>query len=214
MKNDGRPFEAVIAAAGASSRMGEWKLLLPCRGATVVESTVADALGAGLEAIVVAGHRADELEALFGGRALVRVVRNPTWEDGMASSMLAGLRAARGAWVFLMLADLPFAGSDPYRLLADERARRFEAGLPEAPLAAAFRGTKGHPVLVPRLAALEAAERAAFGAAGGTGGGDGGSLREAFRALGGLVPVETGIEGVLLDLDTPEDRARLLGGRE
>lgn len=199
----------MIAAAGASSRMGEWKLLLPCRGATVLEITVRNVLDAGLEAIVVAGYRADELEALLGGRALVRVVRNPEWETGMASSMLAGLRAARGASIFLMLADLPFAGSDPYRLLADERARRLEAGLPEAPLAAAFRGKKGHPVLVPRLAALEAAARAAGPA--GAAGGDGGSLREAFRSLGGLLPVETGCEGVILDLDTPHDRARLLG---
>ncbi|MBP7095337.1 MAG: NTP transferase domain-containing protein [Spirochaetia bacterium] len=210
MTKEYAPFEVVVAAAGASSRMGEWKLLLPCRGATVVEATVADAIVVGLEAIVVAGYRADELEVLFQGRAGVRVVRNPAWESGMASSMLAGLRSARGSAVFLMLADLPFAGSDPYRLLADERARRLEAGLPDAPLAAAFRGTKGHPVLVPRLAALEAAERAARGEAG-EGGSDGGSLREAFRALGGLVPVETGAAGALLDLDTPEDRARLLG---
>lgn len=216
MESDGEPFEAVIAAAGASSRMGEWKLLLACRGGTVVEATVGDALEAGLSAIVVAGYRAGELEALFQGRSGVRVVRNPAWESGMASSMLAGLRAARGDSVFLMLADLPFAGSEPYRALALERARRLKAGLPDLPLAAAFDGRKGHPVLVPRLAALEAAERAALGAGPGTAGtgGDGGSLREAFRALGGLVPVETGCEGALLDLDTPEDRARLLGRRD
>ena len=51
-------IDCLIPAAGFSSRMGNWKLTLPYKGSTIIESSIANAMNVCDRAIVVTGHRA------------------------------------------------------------------------------------------------------------------------------------------------------------
>lgn len=101
-------ISAIILAAGKSSRMGDFKLLLPLGGHTVIGTTVANVLGAAFtETIVVTGHRHADVAA--GLPVNVHTVHNAAFSDGMSTSLQAGLKAARSdadAYLFC-LGDMP-----------------------------------------------------------------------------------------------------------
>jgi len=192
----------IIPAAGASSRMGEWKLLLPWGKSTIVERVVANALEAELEVLVVAGFRGDELHALLDGRPGVRVLDNPDWREGMLGSILRAVDLVSGEAFFVTPADMPMIGPGLYRLLMAEAQ---SAAGPEAIAApdvpkhagityfAACGGVPGHPVLIPRdrVPAMKALDR-------------GGTMR-AFLMEGPWRLVETGEAAVHADIDSPAD---------
>lgn len=129
----------IVAAAGRSSRMGEWKLLLPFRGSTIIQTVVEAALPACSRVLLVTGYRAAELSRLFGGKPHVVLVDNPDWELGMFSSI------QRAAWdvdtdrFFITLGDKPLITAEVYRALL--------AAEPADAVIAAFDGAWGHPVL-------------------------------------------------------------------
>jgi molybdenum cofactor cytidylyltransferase len=99
---------AIVLAAGASTRLGEPKQLVMLGAETLLERAVRTARAAGCEPVVVVLGAAAEriLERCDLGSAVV--VMNPEWEEGMASSIRAGLRAIGGAdGVVLMTCDQP-----------------------------------------------------------------------------------------------------------
>ena len=86
-----QPFvSGVVLAAGAATRMGEAKQLLPWNGRMLLQAVVDEACRSRLrEVIVVLGTRAKEIAAalvLPRGRS-VRVVVNAKFETGIASSL-------------------------------------------------------------------------------------------------------------------------------
>jgi molybdenum cofactor cytidylyltransferase len=177
--------ECLVPAAGRSERMGTWKLGLPFRGRTIVESVVATALEACSRVVLVAGFRAPELLSLFASEPRVEVVVNPEWELGMFSSIRRGAAGIRSRRFFICLADMPFIGADCYRALLS--AEEAEAVIPVCD------GRRGHPVLLDRalLAAIGAADPAA------------GSMREILRGRSvSEVPWDSSIHR---DIDTRED---------
>ncbi len=175
--------------------MGEWKLLLPWTASTIVETVVASAIGAGLEALVVAGYRGDELHALLDGRPGVRVLDNPEWPEGMLGSIQCALGAVRGEAFFVTPADMPGIGPSIYRSILEaadgEALASTVSKLPSH--FSAFEGRAGHPVLIPcdRIELMRTLDR-------------GGKLR-AFLMEGLWRLVETGDPAVLADVDTPEE---------
>lgn len=189
---------ALILAAGLSRRMGEFKPLLPLRGGTLIESSVGGALAGGAEsAVVVTGHRADEVEDVlrraFGER--VRFARNPDYAaTDMLRSVQLGAAAlpACGAF-FLLPGDMPAVAKDTYgRLLA---AREREAASVIFPV---LDGRRAHP---PLIDARLIPEILAFHG--------GGGLRGLWeRHEGELRAVAVDDAGVRLDLDTPADYQR------
>jgi molybdenum cofactor cytidylyltransferase len=189
----------VVLAAGASRRMGRAKQLLPVAGRPLLEGVVASACASRLdEVLVVVGARADEiLAAVDLGRA--RALLNPDHAAGMSTSLRAGL-AALGPNVeraVVILGDQPAISAELLDELLDLQDR---SGLPAAALS--FDGLLHPPVVLRRelwgdLAALE---------------GDVG-CRAVIRArpeLVAAVPVPGGLRHPV-DVDTPEDYARLLG---
>jgi len=200
------PF-CIVPAAGASSRMGAHKLLLPVESAVgfecaMVEASVATALAAGCGVILVVGRDADAVAALFALEKRVRIVRNTDWELGMVGSIQAGVSALLSKTAqqtdgfFVHHADMPFVDAEVFGMLCGVAQARAAAGRAPVPLYASFGGKTGHPVyipsgLIPGILGLYKS----------------GAMKPFLDAAGGL-PVETGCAGVLVDIDTPEEYAR------
>lgn len=187
-----RKIGAVVAAAGLSSRMGDFKPLLPFDGVTVIERCVANLRAAGAsEIVVVTGHRAAELAAQLRD---VTLVHNPLYaETQMFDSLRLGLRAlsADCDTILLTPGDVPLVEPETVRALLAAKA-----GF-ACPVCA---GRRGHPV------ALDGRYRDAVLRYAGDGG-----LRGAVAALGiPVTEVEVADEGMSRDLDTPADYREVL----
>jgi len=129
-----------MPAAGLSSRMGRWKLMLPYNDSTILEASIKNALLACSRVILVVGHRADEIVAKLQGRANIDIVINPDYEQGMFSSIQCGLQYVNSEYFFIAHADMPRIAPAVYQHLWQKRA-----------LGTVFPGDKtltGHPVLI------------------------------------------------------------------
>jgi molybdenum cofactor cytidylyltransferase len=109
-------LSAIILAAGASTRMGRPKQLLPLDGKPLLQHVIDAARAACLdEVIVVLGAHAEEIRAALeavgatGRSPLPRIVVNPDHADGQSTSLRCGLRAAdpRAAAAAILLGDQP-----------------------------------------------------------------------------------------------------------
>ena len=142
-------FGGLILAAGLSSRMGQFKPLLPLRGRTVLENTVDSMLDAGVEEpVVVLGYRAAELEALVKsryGNGRVRLAYNRRYaETDMLASIREGLAALPSCRAFFLLpGDMPLVTGKTFRLLGQ--------AMPEGNGSIVFPlvyGRRAHPPLI------------------------------------------------------------------
>ncbi len=193
---------ALILAAGRSSRMGEFKPLLPLGGRTVVERSIALFRKAGVgDILVVAGFEAERLipvlERCEAGWAV-----NKDYDRGMFSSLQVGVShlAASTEAFFVLPVDHPFVKPETVRSLIE--SRRDARGKILRPC---HRGRRGHPPLIP--AALAPAIRGFT---------EPGGLRALLsRYEDRTLNVECDDPGVLADLDTREDYERtvLISGR-
>ncbi len=141
-----RGISAILLAAGAGSRFGGGKLLAPFDGKTLIEVTLSGLREAPVdEIIVVVGKQPEELRSVCEPYG-TRIVKNPGWEEGMSTSVRAGLEAldleARAA--ALLLADQPLIGKEAVaRLVA-----AFEEGAKVA--VATYGGSPRNPALFAR----------------------------------------------------------------
>ncbi len=141
---------ALLLAAGESSRMaGEHKLLRPIGGQALIRLPIHAAQDAGLDPIlVVVGHRSGEMRETLRDLP-VRVLENPDYRTGLASSLQVGLRALRddssvGA-VVVLLADEPGMSSRSISCIVQEWR---DSGVET--VRAQYRDRPGHPVLIAR----------------------------------------------------------------
>ena len=83
---------AIILAAGASSRMGTLKQVLPWKGTTLLQHSIDQVRASSFDEVVVVLGANRELVERQTDLTGVHPVFNPNWETGMASSLVAGLR--------------------------------------------------------------------------------------------------------------------------
>jgi molybdenum cofactor cytidylyltransferase len=188
---------AVILAAGKSSRMGEAKQLLRLGESTVLGQTIDNVRRSVVdEIILVLGGSAEVIRRRLPLIETLKVVVNPSYEQGMASSLRAGLSAVSpetGA-ALIILADQPFVRPETLNRLAEQhRQSRAQIVIPT------FGGVRGNPVLLDRsvFAEVMALE------------GDVGCRAIFGNHLQGMMKVEVDDEGILLDIDNQDDYARL-----
>lgn len=188
---------ALVLAAGAGTRMGRPKQLLPVGGRPMLQHALDAAAAGGLgELVLVVGHAADEVTAALALPPGATTVVNDRHAEGQATSLAAGLAAmpADADAALVLLGDQPEVRPDAIRALV---AARRPGGPPM--LRAGYRGRPGHPVLL---------ERAMWPAAAALRG-EGGGRVLAARDPGALGLVEVGGDPPE-DVDTPEDHRRLL----
>ena len=110
----GRKVAGIILAAGASTRMGSLKQLLPVAGKTLVENALNAALESRLDRLVlVLGHRAREIESALGPvrrDPRLTIVHNRHYRKGLSSSLVAGVAEIEGSHDhgMILLGDMPF----------------------------------------------------------------------------------------------------------
>ena len=182
---------AVVLAAGASTRMGTHKLLLPLAGEPLVRRIVRQVAQAGFDdVLVVVGCEHERVTAALEGLA-VRHALNPDYETGMGSSFRTAVGALPGSEAAMFaLADQPLITADDYgRLLTAWRARA--GGI----VSVRYGDVTAPPHLFdrqyfPELAALE------HGA------------RPVLKRHAGNTTVLAFAPELLLDIDTPDDYER------
>lgn len=132
---------AAILAAGDGSRFGGPKLRVDLRGRPLVLWALAAALAAGLDETVVITGREDLSDLVPAG---VRILDNPDWADGQATSVQVAVRHAEAQGhdaVVIGLGDSPMVPADAWRSVAAI----------EAPVVtAAFAGSHRPPVRLAR----------------------------------------------------------------
>ncbi|AMO22519.1 hypothetical protein GCM10027034_29170 [Ramlibacter solisilvae] len=197
---------AVLLAAGAGKRLGgRPKALLELGGVPLVMRQLIALSGAGVdEVVVVLGHHADAVETAIG-QFPITLVRNPSPDEGQASSVRAGLQALspRLDAVIVALADQPLINAQDITALIGAFKKRGDAMM-VVPRVMTEGGAPqpGNPVI------FDAALREAWlaGAA---------DLacrqwRDAHRDL--VRWLDTDNRRYSLDIDTPEDLARFTAG--
>ncbi|MCX4765920.1 nucleotidyltransferase family protein [Streptomyces sp. NBC_01275] len=196
-QKEGQVVGLLLAAGGGRRLGGRPKALLEHRGRPLVEHAVAVLRTAGCARVhVVLGAAADSVRerARLDGCVLVP---NPDWEQGMGSSLRAGLGSLAGSGAraaLVSLVDQPGIGPEAAaRVLA---AYEDEESL----AAAAYDGERGHPVL------FGSAHWAGVAA---TATGDRGARAYLKEHGAALTLVECGDVAHPYDIDTPEDLAHL-----
>ena len=185
----------VVLAAGASRRMGRPKQLLPLGGRTLLDAVLATARRARLDEIVlVLGAEAERIAGTVdtGG---VRVVVAADHAEGMGASLRAGVSALgpEVERVVVLLGDQPRVTPELVDAVLD---RHRDSGLSAA--AACAGGVPGPPVVADRRLWPQL-----LGACGDRG------LRSVLRANPEMVATLS-VEGVTVDVDTPDDYRRVL----
>ena|SRR5436305_41927 len=142
-------FTGVILAAGASSRMGHDKALLPWRAGTFLSNAIQSLQPFTEFVIVVAGENDANLAPIVYAHAAY-LVRNPHPENGQFSSLQTGLEAVlnRGRDAAIVtLVDRPAASLETVEYLKNQFLSSDEqiwAVIPE------YQGKHGHPIVIGR----------------------------------------------------------------
>jgi CTP:molybdopterin cytidylyltransferase MocA len=189
-------YAAIILAGGLSTRMKQFKPLLPLGKTNISDHVIASFLTAGADVLLVAGYRYDEIKAGIKKRG-VTVVYNPNYEQGMFSSIQAGVKRLKPFYqaFFINPVDIPLVRPATIKRLMDAAEEN-----PDRIIYPVFGGKRGHPPLIPCGLAPAI-----------LGWGKGGGLKAVLDsqeklALEITVPDST----ILFDIDTPEDYAALL----
>ena len=189
-------FAAVILGAGASSRMGRPKLLLPWRDTTVIGHLILQWHELGAAQITVVLRPDDsaltaELDRLQFPKS--DRIENPRPERGMFSSIVCAARWSGwqpdiASWA-IALGDQPHLRTETLRMLLDCSRQNLDAICQPV-----FGGHAAHPVILPR-SVFEALKSSGAG-----------TLKD-FLKLAPCRNVQNVINdpGLTLDLDTPED---------
>jgi molybdenum cofactor cytidylyltransferase len=194
-------ISAIVLAAGESRRMGRPKQMLAWQGKTLLRHVLESLINSNAdEIILVLGH---EAEAIRKGLSefQIKVVINPDYKQGMASSLRQGLLAMDpGSEAFLvLLADQPGIGPD----IINRMIREYKQANPKRGIVRpVYRGLRGHPVLIGIQYLQEARQLQ----------GDVGARQILIDHPDDILEIDVDQDAVLKDIDTPEEYRKYTKG--
>ena len=192
INSNAKAVSAIILAGGYSMRMKQFKPLLPLGNSTIIENTINVFRKSGVKDItVVIGYRANDLKPILDCIG-VKYVYNDNYHEGMYSSVVAGVSSlpdcAEG--FFLLPADMPLVKTETIQELI-----KVYNGTEHDIIYPVYKGHRGHPPLISKN--LFPAIKNWDGC---------GGLRALLSKYQQFVAqVEVMDEGILTDMDTPED---------
>ena len=130
-------IDCIITAAGLSSRMGQWKMMLPWQQGTILDTSIKNALQFCSRIILVTGYRGNELHERYA--------------QGLLTSVKAAVPAVKTEYCFLTHGDMPTLTIDIFRKIWS--LRNDGAILP------LHNGIPGHPILVSKPCLMQAIQR-------------------------------------------------------
>jgi len=138
-------YAAIILAAGFSSRMGQFKPLLQLGEQTLSDRVISVFTRNNVDVFLVVGWKKEELLSGIASRNMT-VVENPDYENGMFTSVFAGLRHLPPDCksFFMMPVDIPLVRPATISLLLKEAKEH-----PGRIIYPCFGGHRGHPTLIP-----------------------------------------------------------------
>lgn len=181
--------DCIITAAGLSSRMGQWKMMLPWREGTILDASIKNALQFCSRIILVTGFRAEVLQSRYAENTQITIVHNPDYRSGLFSSVLAGSRVVGTEYCFITHGDLPCLNHDIFNEIW--KLRNNGIILPQ------FNGTPGHPILVTQNSLRQAVSLQQIT-----------SVRQALLRGEHCCP-ELSHPEIIFDIDTPADFIKL-----
>ena len=168
--------------------MGRTKQLLQLGEKPVIRHCADALIAARVPEIVVVVSPADNgIQETLSGLPATFVVNTASGSD-MAGSVRTGLSAISSAsGILVCLSDHPLVRSETLEALISEHEN-----LPDKIVIPCYDGRRGHPTLFPKQALLDLSA--------------GSTLRDIVRKEPDrVVLIDTGDEGVVLDMDTPEE---------
>jgi molybdenum cofactor cytidylyltransferase len=190
-------ISAILLAAGESKRMGRPKQLLEWRGKTLLQHSLESLINsAANEIILVLGHEADRISETLPTLP-IKIVTNPDYKQGMASSLRRGLLAMdpRSEAFLVLLADQPGIGPE----ITNTLIRTFQQADPKPGIVRpVYRGLRGHPVLIGVQYLKEALQLQ----------GDMGARQILMNHSEDILEIDVDQDAVLKDIDTPEEYQR------
>ena len=184
----GNNISAIILAAGFSSRMNDFKPLLPCNEKTMIE-TVIDLFKVNNihNILVITGHNNRQLEPLVE-KAGAYPIFNENFESGMFSSIKKGISNINSdsSGFFLLPVDIPALRPSTISLMIQEfQKSKNNIIMPY------FNKKSGHPPLIPCKFINEILNL-----------GSQSTLRDFFSShKDSVIPLETFDRGILMDAD-------------
>ena len=182
----------ILLAAGESKRMGKPKQLMPLGSSTILEQAIDNLLNSAVnEVIVVLGYRAEEIIKTIAAKP-VKIAINPDYQQGMSTSIIAGLNLvnSQAQAVMLALGDQPLVDSQTINRLIDEFYNHDKGiAIPT------YQGNRGHPIIFaikykPKLLELK---------------GDIGGREIIKKHPDDVLEVAVDSESVITDIDTRDD---------
>jgi molybdenum cofactor cytidylyltransferase len=124
-----KKIAGLLLAAGASSRMGRPKQLLPLGRRSLLEHAIRQALGSEIDVLfLVLGSHAKEIRESIAPDLLesrLRIVENPCFHEGISTSILSGIRQIEPVYehTLILLGDMPWITSALINRLIEEYLR-------------------------------------------------------------------------------------------
>ncbi|MBU0651984.1 MAG: molybdenum cofactor cytidylyltransferase [Proteobacteria bacterium] len=186
-------ISAIVLAAGESKRMGRPKQMLAWQGKTLLRQVLENLIRSDAgEIILVLGHEAEAISKSLT-ESQIKIVINPDYKQGMASSLRHGLLAMdpESEAFLVLLADQPDIGPE----IMNRMIREFKQANPRRGIVRpVYRGLRGHPVLIGVRYLQEALQLQ----------GDVGARQILANHPEDILEIEVNQDGILKDIDTPE----------
>jgi len=181
--------DAIVLAAGYSSRAGTNKMAMTIENKTILSRVIETLLAVCDKIVVVGGHNYNSIKQITDIYNKLQLVKNNDYHHGMFSSVKRGVSEMKKDF-FLIPGDYPAVKKDTYIKL-QKSAGDF--------IVPVYKGRRGHPVLIKKNLITTLMNEPVD------------SNLKVFRDKCNPEFIEIDDEGILMDVDTQEDFEKIKG---